>query len=420
MAWYPHFCAWLQDAQGSTDPADDVYLAIRATLEPIIITRFRCSGHSFYDTDVADCLDQIFDRMERRLTEPMEFRVSLARRCANPSFPLVTLAPGATHASFLFDLHEDLARAGLKAKLFASNQLTWEEDIPVHRYDPQAKAVPIQIPASCLNLEVAYLLELECTDRQQVLARKEFQVIRIKPLHLLRTGSISIIVYHLDLDPSKTYRAEFRMGQGIEIAAIPNLPCTQDNRVRLTLANDQLRHEQDTEMDICEDDDTKSSYLASLRAVRHESSASRRGFVAKMARNVAYEHFRERRNVQVCSLPAESDGPASGDECKRRVAILLAKSVIEQLPPRIRTLLVEHEVAGRSWADIAKRHKISEAKAKQDTSRALAQISKAIIAGELQARKGAVRRFVEWVKDALDEVISYGTANTNASPTAKQ
>ena len=105
--------------------------------------------------------------------------------------------------------------------------------------------------------------------------------------------------------------------------------------------------------------------------------------------------------------PSVLDGAAGIDEGKQRVAVLLAKSVVEHLPQRIRTLLVEHEVEGMPWTEIAKRHNISEAKAKQDISRALTHISRTVLAGEPEPPNGAVHRFVEWVKETLDDVIPY-------------
>jgi DNA-directed RNA polymerase specialized sigma24 family protein len=228
-------------------------------------------------------------------------------------------------------------------------------------------------------------------------------------LHLLRSDALALIGHHPDLNPAFEYEAELRDGEGIEVARFPHLPCSASKTVVVNLPYDQLPHERDTQMDLCPEESAALAYSSCIRAVRHESLGSRRGYITQVARTVAHEHFRATRNIQMRSIEdlSVTDGTAGIDEGKQRVAILLAKSVVERLPLRIRTLLLEHEVEGISWTEVANRHNISEAKAKQDISRALTQISKSVLAGESESPKGAVHRFIEWVKETLDDVIPY-------------
>jgi len=410
MAWYPLLCGWLEEAQPLTHAREDVYIAVQAMLEPIVISRFRRYGLVFYDTDVADCLDRVFDRMERRLAEPMEFKVKLAQRPAEQNLPVVSLLPAATHVSLVIAMEHDSSRQGYKAMLRNSNRLVWEEDYPAECYDTRSRTLPVQVPANRLQHGHSYALDiysLEAGSRR--LDTREFYAVRVKALHLLRAESLTVVGHHPGLHPSCEYQAEFRDAGGIEVARFCNLLCSENKSVPVKVSYHQLRHEEDTQMDLWPEDRAGLAYSSCIRAVRHESLGSRRGFITQVARNVAYEHFRATRNIQIRSIEDMSvvDGMAGVDEGKQRVAILLAKSVVERLPQRIRTLLLEHEVEGMSWTEVAQRHNISEAKAKQDISRALTHVSEAVVAGEPESPKGAVHRFVDWVKETLDDVIPY-------------
>lgn len=410
MAWYPLLCGWLQEAQSPIHAREDVYIAVQAMLEPIVIARFRRYNLAFYDTDVADCLDKVFDRMERKLAEPMEFKVKLALRPVEQNLPVVLLLPALTHINIAVAMEPDSTRLGCKAVLRNSNRLVWEEDCPAECYDARTKTWPVRVPVNHLQHGHSYALDIYSLEGGgHHLHTREFYVVRVKALHLLRSDALALIGHHPDLNPAFEYEAELRDGEGIEVARFPHLPCSASKTVVVNLPYDQLPHERDTQMDLCPEESAALAYSSCIRAVRHESLGSRRGYITQVARTVAHEHFRATRNIQMRSIEdlSVTDGTAGIDEGKQRVAILLAKSVVERLPLRIRTLLLEHEVEGISWTEVANRHNISEAKAKQDISRALTQISKSVLAGESESPKGAVHRFIEWVKETLDDVIPY-------------
>jgi DNA-directed RNA polymerase specialized sigma24 family protein len=325
------------------------------------------------------------------------------------------LPPSATQASFLFAASEDSLRSGGKVKLRRAQNLIWEEDILAEQYDSQSSKLPVHVPASRLKLGEPYSLHLECggtdecgsTDRQSFVY--EFRVVRVKPLHLLHQGQLVIVGRHADIALSKVYRAEFRDREGIVMAALARLLCTENKSIRVNLMYDQLRHEEDTQVQVCQEDHMTPTYFACIRPVRHESLASRRGFVAQVAHNVAYEHFKASDKMKLRSIEGlpHVSALAGADEGKQLNAVLLAKSVIERLPEQVRKLLLEHEIEGLSWAEIAKRHNLSEDKAKQDISRALSRIARVILAGEPEASSGALQRLIDWIKHTLDEVIPY-------------
>lgn len=320
MALYPLLCGWLREAPLSPQSLEDAYLALREMLEPVVVNRFRNFRYSFYDTDVADCLDEVCDRMERRLAKPVqEFTVKLA--------PCPT------------DKH----------------------------------------------------------------------VGDVKPLHLLRREPFAIIGRHSDLKAATIYRAAFRDREGIVVATLNRLACTKPEFLHVDLTYDQLHHEQDTQMEVGVDGYEMPGYIAWVRAVQHESLARRQAFVIGVARNVAYERFRDKPQVESIEDLPLSATPAGADEGRQQPAILLAKSVIKSIPREEFELLHEHIIEGLSWKESAERHKITPAKAKKDVSRALRKLAttlaKAFIVGQPESGGGAVRRFVKWIKEIFADLV---------------
>jgi len=407
MAWYPLVSSWIHDADPSAGSPVEAYLATQALVEPILVSRFRSCNLRFYDTDVADCRDKILDRLERRLAEPMEFKVKLAP-LIEERIPATTLAPSALHAAFVFDLGPEPAPCGYIVRLMSAGRQVWREEYPAERYDSRNNALPVQVPARHLLHGQFYVLELSSAANGVPAATQEFHIVRVEALHLLRAASYAIVGSHSDLAPAGKYRAVFRdVGSGVEVAGFANLPCPEAGRLPIDLTYEQLAHEQDVRLSVsAHDADDTPAFFACVRAVRHESLKSRRGFVARMARNIAHEYAsRKVPEESLEGLPAEGVSARGAQEAERRVATLLAKSAVERLPERTRAMLLEHEIEGRSWAEIAKTYGISEAKAKQDVSRALTKVSEVVLEGESEAARGAVQRVVDWIKETLVDFV---------------
>jgi hypothetical protein len=405
----------MHEAHPSGDSPVDAYLATQALVEPILISRFKSSNLHFIDTDVDDCREKILDRLERRLAEPMEFKVKLApliEERTKERMQVISLAPSAKQASFVFDLGQEPARGGYVVRLWdrqhAAGRQVWEEEYPAERFDTRNNSLPVQIPAHHLHHGQSYVMELSSAANGSAVAAQEFHIVRVEALHLLRTASFWIVGAHSDLAPVRKYRAVFRdAGSGLEVVDFSNLPCPEEGRLPIGLAYDQLGHEQDVRLGVSPHDaDPAPTYFACVRAVRHESLKSRRGFVARMARNIAHEYAsRKVPEESIEGLPTQESAGRSGNEAGGRVATLLAKSLVERLPERTRAMLLEHEIEGRSWAEIAKSHGISEAKAKQDVSRALTKLSETVVAGESEPGRGAVQRVVDWIKGTLADIV---------------
>jgi hypothetical protein len=407
MAWYPLVCAWMHEADPSEQSPQDVYLATQELVEPILISRFRSYNLHFYDTDIADCRDKILDRLERRLAEPMEFKVKLAP-AIDERMQVISVAPSALKATFVFDIGSEPARCGYTVRLLAAGRRVWDEEYPAERADSRNNALRIQIPAHHLRHGQSYLMELSSAANADRVAAQEFHIVRVEALHLLRAGRFSIVGSHSDLAPFRKYRVVFRdAGSGFELIGFSDLSCPEVGRLPIDLAYDQLCHEQDVRLGVSPHGaDSSPTYFACVRAVRHESLKSRRGFIVSMARTVSYEYASRKTPEQSLESLPTADFPArGGKQDDGRVATLLAKSVVERLPQSIRAMLLEHEIEGRSWAQIAITHGISEAKAKQDVSRALTKVSEAVLAGESEPTGGAIQRVVDWIKGMLADIV---------------
>jgi RNA polymerase sigma factor (sigma-70 family) len=400
----------MHEAQPSADSPVEAYLATQALVEPILISRFRSCNLRFYDTDVAECRDKILDRLERRLAEPMEFKIKLAPPIEE-RMPAIALAPSALHASLVFDLGPETAPGGYKVRLLTAGRLVWEEEYSERLYDARTRALAVSVPARHLRHGQCYLLEVRSADNQELVTAREFYIVRVEALHLLRAASYSIFGSHSDLDPDVKYRAVFQdAGSGAQVVDIVNLACLEDGLLPIGLAYRQLCHEQDVRLSVsAHGGEQARAYFACVRAVRHETLKSRRGFVARMARNIAHEYAaRKAPEESLEGLPAEEISERGSHEAEGRVATLLAKRAVERLPERIRSMLLEHEIEGRSWTEIAKTYGISEAKAKQDVSRALTKVSEVVLAGESEAAHGAVQRVVDWIKGTLGDFVPIG------------
>jgi hypothetical protein len=406
---YPSFCAWIREVLPSAQSPEDAYLELEARLEPVIVSRLRQAGSAFQDTDVADCRDEVFERMEEKLGKPMEFRVKLALRTRQETGRMLILAPGAEQASFFFEFEGSIAESGpFLARLVTGGKVVWENTCLAQRPKDGFARVVVPVPVSWLRHGQSYRLELEAPGSAVSMACQEFYPVQTTALHLLRADAFSIIGYHPDLEPRREYRADFRdMVDNTEVVLLMSVACSDDHRVPMKLAYDQLRHEHDTTLELSTGEPGPPPYFSCVRAVRHESLKSRMGFVTQVARNVAHEHSRSERSVQRLSLedlPAERS-PVRSDRAQS-VAYLLAKSLIKRMPEWERGLLIEHQIQGRSWAEIASRRNVTEGKVKQDCSRALKKLARALLESDARASKGAGQRVVAWLKDMLEHVVT--------------
>jgi DNA-directed RNA polymerase specialized sigma24 family protein len=196
------------------------------------------------------------------------------------------------------------------------------------------------------------------------------------------------------------------MNGGAELAAMVDLESSADARVAVDLAYDQLQHELDTRLELSPQEELAATYFSCVRAVRHDTLASRMGFVLEVARNVAHEHRRRlnrRATTSLDELPQEYLLAGVNEE-RQRVPEILARRAVERLSNPDRTMLIEHCLEGLSWTEIAQRHGISSDKAKKGVSRALSKVSSAILGGERGVPEGVGRRLVTWLKEMLPDV----------------
>ena len=129
MAWYPLVSSWMQEADSPGRSPVDAYLATQALVEPILISRFKSYNVQFYDTDVDDCRDKILDRLERRLAEPMEFKVKLAPSI-DERMQMISLAPSALHAVLAIAVGPEPTPFGYRVRLSTAGLQIWEQEYP--------------------------------------------------------------------------------------------------------------------------------------------------------------------------------------------------------------------------------------------------------------------------------------------------
>jgi hypothetical protein len=408
MALYPQFCSWIQEVLPSAQPVEDIYFQVEARLEPVLISHLRQQNVMFYDTDIADCRDKVFERMEDKLDKPAQFSLKLALRTRPSAARVVVLLPGAGHASFVFELSESPSGGGYMLRLVVAGRVVWENSFLAEQVDGRQATLAVQVPAYRLRHGESYRLELEASGSGVPIACQEFSAVHVTALHLLRAKPFLVVGYHPDLEPLREYRANLRdMCNNSEVATLPHLKCSEDKEIAVPLSCDQLGHEQDTVLEISTGEPERPCYFSCVRAVRHESLRSRMGFVTQVARTVAHEFARaDRRATKVPLEDLSWEHTPAWAERRQSVAYLLAKNLIKRMSAWERELLIEHQVHGMSWAEIAASRQVSEDKVRQDCSRALSRLARALLENDVKHAPGAAQRIVVWLKEMVEHIVA--------------
>lgn len=181
-------------------------------LEPVLITQFKRYGLSCIDTDLADCRDEVFRRIEDKLGRPMEFEVELTERSVPPSERVVTMRPGVLQASLLLDIADTGPLPdGCKVRLKRDgSSVEWEEDWPTERCADGSGQLPVHVPVRRLRHGASYCLELDIPGAATPFAREKFEAVQIKALHLLRAKAFVVLGHHRELLMSVQYSAQLR------------------------------------------------------------------------------------------------------------------------------------------------------------------------------------------------------------------
>jgi DNA-directed RNA polymerase specialized sigma24 family protein len=409
QGWYPIFCAWLQEVRPGTSLEENQTAAV-SVLKPMIIRRLASAETAFYDSDVDICCDLVFERIEEKL-QRKEFPVDVAP-VADPSESRPQIVPPGVHkVTFSFELAQpELIRQGYRIRLLGEGAV-WEEDGHVEQFDSQKGTLRVVLSANRLRHGQKYCLEL-CTPGSGVgFARQKFHVVHVEAIHLLRLDAFTVVARHPDLRATRRYHARFSdMHDGSQLLAISSLTGESDECLPIHLQYHVLRHEQNARVEISHEGSPGLAYFCCVRAVQHETWKSRSGYTQQVARVVASERVRAMCQHPHTSLDDEfgKDVVAKPDDERQRMAGIVyrraidqARSLIKRLPNSLQTQLVEHYIEDRSWAEIATRHNITEAKAKQDSSRALRELSKAIATQPEADHSGIVK----WLKEMLSEIL---------------
>jgi hypothetical protein len=227
-------------------------------------------------------------------------------------------------------------------------------------------------------------------------------------LHLLRAEPFSIVVLHPDIRPPGQLRAWLRDHDDDRvITVIQDLTCREEKRLPIPVAYELLKHEQNALLELTPQAAPELAYCAGVRAVHHESFAIRMGFVAGTARRLVLEHRGAIGNASEVSSVEElvpERYPAAVDQ-NHDAALLSAERAIRRLPAASRNQLIERYVDGLSWAEIARKRKVTEVKARQDDSRLMKELAKAFVPLNVEVGKQAVPRVVKWLKEMLPRVL---------------
>jgi DNA-directed RNA polymerase specialized sigma24 family protein len=394
---------------------EDGQIATWEMLEPVVRRRFAEARVAFVDTDVDDCRDEVFRRIEAKLRR-QEFLVDLAPMPRPELRDLRTqvVLPSARQVSFRFEISDpDSVSRGFKIRLRAGEEVQWEEEGVVEQFDSMNGRLLVSVSANRLRHGGAYCLGLYRAGAESSFAGQEFSAVRVEALHLLQSGPYAVIGHHPDLTAGRRYCARIcDMADGALLEAAAGVLCDSAGCLPIHLGYDRLKHDRNARVEICPEGAPGQSYFCCVRAVLHEDWKGRRGYVNQVARNVAWERVRTMARYPQVSLDEEFGSAARPrpDGERQSLANLLSQRavngamvLIRRLPAALQKQMIEQYVEGRSWADIAARHGITEAKAKQDTSRAFAEISKAI-APEPTANHGEV---VKWLKEMLSHILEF-------------
>jgi hypothetical protein len=191
------------------------------------------------------------------------------------------------------------------------------------------------------------------------------------------------------------------------ITVIQDLTCREEKRLPIPVAYELLKHEQNALLELTPQAAPELAYCAGVRAVHHESFAIRMGFVAGTARRLVLEHRGAIGNASEVSSVEElvpERYPAAVDQ-NHDAALLSAERAIRRLPAASRNQLIERYVDGLSWAEIARKRKVTEVKARQDDSRLMKELAKAFVPLNVEVGKQAVPRVVKWLKEMLPRVL---------------
>jgi DNA-directed RNA polymerase specialized sigma24 family protein len=414
--WFAAFCAWMHETRPGTS-LEEQLIATEEAFKPIVERALAQTGVAVDDSDVDACFDSVLRRIENKL-ERREFRVSLAIASETDTSGFHIISPGTRKVTFAFVVSDPgRARRGYMVRLSSLGRLVLEQEVGDEQFDSINSTLPVTISANSLKHGYKYRLDLNSRASGLGLGGQDFTIVRQTALHLLRAQDFTIILCDSDLSTSRRYTANFRdTVSEADIARRRNLVCNCDGTVTLDIAYDCLPDQHDIRIELTADGEGPP-YYCYVRPVRHETWEARRGYIAQVTRTVASERIRSKSNRSELSLDSEVRGVdlagvrsnANDHERERfasiryQQAIKTARTLMRRLPDDILAQLIEHEVEGRSWAEIAAQRHITEVKAKKDCSRSLMTMAERIAPEPETDRKGVVK----WLKEGLSEILGF-------------
>jgi DNA-directed RNA polymerase specialized sigma24 family protein len=202
-----------------------------------------------------------------------------------------------------------------------------------------------------------------------------------------------------------------RTDGGADILA---LACERAGYVPFPFEYGAVAHEQVIALELSSEAEPAAAYGSGIKALRYESFDFRMGFVTNTARNKARDLVKTKIKKKPEQPLEDVSGFVSGQAAAAAPARALkidtsfveacARVAIRSLSPQLRDQLYRHYVRGESWAIIADRYRTSPEAVRQNASRALKKIAKAIAGKIPGATDDVVSRLVEWLQDMLDRL----------------
>ena len=121
----------------------------------------------------------------------------------------------------------------------------------------------------------------------------------------------------------------------------------------------------------------QESFIIFFREAQNQTIDHPRGFLFRIAKNLAYDHIKHRKvteNYQQTkeqSLPPTSEFPSAEKLVSVDERLAMVTRILDELPLRVREIFVLNRVYGMTYAEIAKKLCISDSAVEKHMAKAL-------------------------------------------------
>lgn len=126
----------------------------------------------------------------------------------------------------------------------------------------------------------------------------------------------------------------------------------------------------------------QESFIILSREAKKQVIQHPRGFLFKIARNLAYDYIKHRKvtenyqNSEDPTLQASDEAPSTERTIAANERLAIVKQIVDQLPPRAREVFILNRVYGMTYAEIAGKLEISDSAVEKHLAKALLHCKK--------------------------------------------